>query len=86
MSTMRDYLEYYNNLDVLPMVEGVERFRSYFLERNVDIFKDSISVPGIDRKILYQTGANNGASFALIDRKDEDSIIQLIKHYSEVRR
>ena len=39
MSTMRDYLEHYNNLDVLPMVEGVEKFKNYFAERGVDVFQ-----------------------------------------------
>ena len=72
MSTFRDFLEYYNNLDVLPMIEGIERFKLYFVEKGVDVFKDCISVPGAARKMLYKSGFETGVSFALIDKRDED--------------
>ncbi|XP_060570376.1 uncharacterized protein LOC132728723 [Ruditapes philippinarum] len=72
MITFRDFLEHYNNLDTSPMVEGIEKFRSYFVERNIDVFKDCISVPGAARKMLYKAGFDQGASFALINRQDED--------------
>lgn len=71
MTTFRDFLEYYNNLDVLPMVEGIEKFKTYFVERGVDVIKDCISVPGAAR-LLYKSGFEHGASFALIDKQDED--------------
>ena len=41
--TMREYLEYYNNLDVTPFVEALENFSQYYVDRGVDIFKDAIS-------------------------------------------
>ena len=33
MSSMRDYLQHYNNLDVLPMVEGVEKLKKIFCRK-----------------------------------------------------
>ena len=72
MRTFRDYLEYYNNLDVVPMVEGIEKFKMYFTQRGIDIFKECISVPGAARKLLYRSGLQQRASFALLSKQDED--------------
>ena len=33
MKTFRDYLEYYNILDVIPFVEAVEKMSSFYQER-----------------------------------------------------
>ena len=41
--SMREYLEFYNNLDVAPFVEALENFSQYYVDRGVDIFKDAIS-------------------------------------------
>lgn len=72
MTTFRDYLIYYNNLDVLPFVQAVERLQKYYFDRNIDIFKTSISLPGLARQMLFECGHKAGASFALIDEKNKD--------------
>jgi len=41
--TMRDYLTYYNNLDVQPFLEALEHMSCYYTERGVDVFKDAVS-------------------------------------------
>jgi len=40
---MRDYLEYYNNLDVEPLLEALQNLAQYYVDRGVDVFKDAIS-------------------------------------------
>ena len=72
MSSMLDYLNHYNSLDVEPMLKAVDAFKSYFIDQHLDIFKDCISVPGIARKMLFKSGEDSGGSFALINRRDED--------------
>ena len=41
--SMREYLEYYNNLDTKPFVQALKNLSRYYVDRGVDIFKDGIS-------------------------------------------
>ena len=59
-SIMLDYLKYYNSLDVGPMLKVIEAFKQFFIDQNLDVFKDCISVPGIARKMLLQSGEESG--------------------------
>ena len=47
MKTFEDYLEYYNNLDVIPFVGCVEKTKLFYQEKKLDIFKDGVSLPGL---------------------------------------
>ena len=72
MQTFEDFLIYYNNLDVEPFVAAVENMQLFYFERNIDIFKIAISVPGVARRWLYDSAKRAGSSFSLIHRDDED--------------
>lgn len=72
MKTFEDFLKWYNNLDVGPFVEAVENLQKYYFERHIDVFKKSISVPGVARRLLFDTGRRAGASFALFDEANKD--------------
>ena len=41
--SMKEYLEYYNNLDSFPFIQSLKNVCKYYIERGVDIFKDGIS-------------------------------------------
>ena len=62
-STFLDFLIFYNNLDVKPFVEAIQKMKKYNSEKGVDVFKDAISVPGIARKLLFETSENNNTPF-----------------------
>ena len=72
MTTFQDFLIWYNNLDVGPFVTAVQNLQKYYFERNIDIFKVSISVPGLARRMLFQCGHEAGASFALCNENTKD--------------
>ena len=72
MTTFRDYLIYYNNLDVGPFVEAVEKMLDFYKSKRIDLFKTSISVPGVARQLLYRTSEQFGSHFALIDKFNTD--------------
>jgi hypothetical protein len=72
MKTFRDYLIHYNNMDCGPFVQAVENLQKYYFERHIDIFKVSISVPGLARQMLFECGRQAGASFSLFDAANED--------------
>lgn len=40
---IKDYLAYYNNLDVVPFLTALDNLSAYYEERGVDVFKDAIS-------------------------------------------
>jgi hypothetical protein len=77
MRSLKDFLIWYNNLDVGPFVEALIHLTEFYFKRNIDIFKDTVSVPGIARKMLYQAAKNKNVSFSLID-KDDSSLYYLI--------
>lgn len=49
MTCLRDFLIWYTNLDVAPFVSEVLRLEEFYFERYIDIFKITMSVPGIAR-------------------------------------
>ena len=47
MKSVRDLLVWYNNLDVAPFVEAVEKQILVYREKNIDMLKEAVSVPGV---------------------------------------
>ena len=72
MKTMKDFLIYYNNLDVLPMVEAIEKMRVMYMDKNLDFLKCSISVPGLARITIMRHAQNKRVNFAIIDKDNMD--------------
>ena len=69
MSTMRDYLVWYNNRDVSPFLEAIQKQFDFYKKLKVDMFKDDISVPGLTLKYLFKTTETN---FTLINQQNAD--------------
>ena len=47
MQTFGDWLEYYNNLDVTPFLETLEKMKRFYTKLGIDIFKDAVSLRGL---------------------------------------
>ena len=47
MTTVRDFLVFDNNRDVVPFIEAVDQQFAFYQQQNIDMFKDGISVPGL---------------------------------------
>ena len=41
--SIRDYLAFYNNLDVGPFIVALENLSGYYKERGIDVFKEALS-------------------------------------------
>ena len=54
MRTFRDWLEYYNNLDVAPGLEALEKMRGFYFSKGIDILKDAVSLPGVSLHYLLR--------------------------------
>ena len=54
MQTFGDWLEYYNNLDVTPFLEALEKMKAFYTNIGVDIFKDAVSLPGVSKQYVLR--------------------------------
>ena len=71
MSTFKDFLVWYNNLDVVPFLEAVEKMSAFWQERKIDMFKDGVSVPGLTLKYLFSY-LSPQTYFSLCDKANSD--------------
>lgn len=54
MIRFADWLRYYNDLDMVPMLEALAKMRAFYNERGVDILKDAVSLPGVVLQYLLR--------------------------------
>ena len=53
MSTLRDFLVWYNNRDVVPFLQVIDQQFDFYQQRKIDMFKQGISVPGLTLLYLF---------------------------------
>ena len=70
METFRDFLVWYNNRDVVPFLEAIDKMCEFWQDRNIDMFKDGVSVPGLTMKYLFSSIPK--VYFSLFAEKDKD--------------
>ena len=61
MQTFADWLLYYNNLDIAPRLEALEKMRAFYTEKGIDILKDAVSLPGVSLHYLLRGTIERGA-------------------------
>ena len=66
------YLEYYNNLDVKPFVGAICTMQKFYFDKGIDLFKDSLSVPGVARKMLFRDALRQNVHFQIPGVRDKD--------------
>ena len=72
MSTMRDFLRWYNNRDVIPFVEALQKQQAIYREKmNIDMLRHGISIPGICMRFLFKSLPRE-TYFTLFGEKDKD--------------
>ena len=71
MKSFKDYLIYYNSMDVKPLVKAVNKMLAVYLQKNVDLFVDAISVSGVARRCLFNS-PNINEKFGLFAEYEKD--------------
>ena len=71
MTTMRDYLIWYNNRDVTPFLDAIAKQAGVYKHQNIDMFKDGISVPGLSLLHLFNDLPND-TYFVTFNRTNSD--------------
>ena len=61
MKTFTDWLRYYNDLDVAPGLEALEKMRGFYTEKGIDILKDAVGIPGVNFHYLLKGTIERGA-------------------------
>ena len=61
MKTFEDWLRYYNNHDVVPGLEALEKMRAFYSDKGIDILKDAVSIPGVSLHYLLRGCVERGA-------------------------
>lgn len=56
MQNVEYWLKHYNNIDVEPFLEALERMKSVYIERSIDILKNAVSIPGVSMKYVLRNG------------------------------
>ena len=77
MTTMRDYLIWYNNRDVTPFLEAISKQFVFYQKQNNDMFKDGISVPGLS--LLYMFNDLPPNTFFTIFNQTNSDLHKLVK-------
>ena len=54
MKTFKDWVRYYNNRDVGPGLEALEKMKNFYTEKGIDIMKDAVSIPGVSMHYLLK--------------------------------
>ena len=77
MTTLHDYLIFYNNRDVVPFLDAIDKQFAFYRQQNIDMFKDGISVPGLSLLHLFNDLLND-TYFVTFNRTNSD-LHQLVK-------
>ena len=77
METLREYLIWYNNRDVTPFLDAIDKQAVFYKHQNIDMFKDGISVPGLSLLHLFNDLPND-TYFTVFNRTNSD-LHELVK-------
>lgn len=69
MLTFRDFPIWYNNLDVQPFCDALEKMCLLWKDKDIDMLRQKISIPGVT---LTFTTLESGIFFLLFDEKNKD--------------
>ena len=65
-------MNWYNNLDVQPFCETLEKMCAFWKEKNIDMLRQGIYIPGVTLTYFFTTLEPN-IFFSLFDEKNKDS-------------
>ena len=73
-----DYLKWYNDLDVTPMISATDNMNSFYKRQEIDFIHQAISFPGIAMRVWFDSVTDANPEFHLFNNKNKD-IYELFK-------
>ena len=71
-STFADYLKWYNDLDVTPMIQAIENMNEFYKNIRIDFIHQAISIPGVAMRVCFNSITDPMAEFHLFNPKNKD--------------
>ena len=71
MKSLRDFLVWYNNRDVVPFLEAIDKQFAFYKQQHIDMFKDGVSVPELTLLYLFNEIPSN-TFFTVFNQTDSD--------------
>ena len=71
MTTLRDFLVWYNNRDLVPFLQAIDRQFAFYQQSGIDMFKQGISVPGLTLLYLFNDLLEK-TYFTIFNEKNKD--------------
>ena len=78
MKTMHDFLVWYNNRDVAPFLDAIDKQFAFYKQQNIDMFKDGVSVPGLT--LLYLFNELPSITFFTVVNQTNSDMHLLVKY------
>ena len=54
-STFADFLKWYNNLDVMPLIQATENMNQFYKNIRIDFIHQAISIPGVAMRVFFNS-------------------------------
>ena len=77
-STFADFLQWYNDLDVTPMLQAIENMNDFYKNICIDFIHQVISLPGVAMRVCFNSITDPTTEFHLFNSKNKE-IYQLFK-------
>ena len=71
-STFADFLKWYNDLDVNPMIQAIENMNDFYKQKDIDFMHQAISLPGVTMSVCFNSITDPEAEFHLFNEKNKD--------------
>ena len=77
-STLTDYLQWYNCLDVTPMIEAIEKMNTFYQQKGIDLLHQAISLPGVAIRYCFNSIPDPSIEFHHFNHQNKE-IYKMIK-------
>ena len=71
MTILRGFLFWYNNRDLVPFLQAIDRYIAFYEQRGINMFKQVISVSGLTLLYLFN-GLTEKTYFTIFNEKNKD--------------
>ena len=74
MTTFQDFVRWYNNKDVVPTLEAMQKMMEFYHKKGIDILKLGCTLPNLANNCLHKSTNNKFCPFVEADKDLHDKI------------
>ena len=67
-----DFLKWYNDLDVTPMIQAIDSMNEVYKNIRIDFIHKAISIPGVAMRVCFNSITDPAAEFHLFNPKNKN--------------